>query len=96
MGIFGFVYFAMLNSLVPGLIFLGITLSFVMHGTVYGPQAALIAEFGASRGHLLPFYAGQTFWDLAFTPDPCHRLRQPAERFCQTWLNSWVVVRNLD
>jgi Major Facilitator Superfamily len=43
MGIFGFVYFAMLNSVVPGLIFLGITLSF-MHGTVYGPQAALIAE----------------------------------------------------
>jgi MFS family permease len=43
MGIFGFVYFAMLNSLVPGLIFLGITLSFVIHGTVYGPQAALIA-----------------------------------------------------
>ena len=44
MGIFGFIYFAMLNSLVPGLIFLGIMLSFVMHGLLYGPQAALIAE----------------------------------------------------
>ena len=44
MGIFGFIYFAMLNSLVPGLIFLGIMLSFVMHGILYGPQAALIAE----------------------------------------------------
>ena len=44
MGIFGFMYFAMLNSLVPGLIFLGIMLSFVMHGILYGPQAALIAE----------------------------------------------------
>jgi MFS family permease len=43
-GIFGFIYFAMLNSLVPGLIFLGIMLSFVMHGILYGPQAALIAE----------------------------------------------------
>ena len=43
MGIFGFIYFAMLNSLVPGLMFLGIMLSFVMHG-IYGPQAALIAE----------------------------------------------------
>ena len=44
MGIFGFIYFAMLNSLVPGLIFLGIMLSFAMHGILYGPQAALIAE----------------------------------------------------
>jgi MFS family permease len=44
MGTFGFVYFAMLNSMVPGLIFLGIMLSLVMHGILYGPQAALIAE----------------------------------------------------
>jgi MFS family permease len=43
-GIFGFIYFAMLNSLVPSLIFLGIVLSFVPHGMLYGPQAALIAE----------------------------------------------------
>ena len=44
MGIFGFVYFAMLNSMVPGLIFLGIMLSLVTHGILYGPQAAFIAE----------------------------------------------------
>jgi MFS family permease len=43
-GIFGFIYFAMLNSLVPGLIFLAIVLSFVPHDMLYGPQAALIAE----------------------------------------------------
>ena len=43
-GIFGFVYFAMLNSLVPALIFIGIALSFVTHDMMYGPQAALIAE----------------------------------------------------
>jgi MFS family permease len=43
-GIFGFIYFAMLNSLVPALIFLGIVLSFVPHDILYGPQAALIAE----------------------------------------------------
>jgi MFS family permease len=43
-GIFGFIYFAMLNSLVPALIFLGIVLSFVPHDVLYGPQAALIAE----------------------------------------------------
>jgi MFS family permease len=43
-GIFGFIYFAMLNSLVPALIFFGIVLSFVPHDILYGPQAALIAE----------------------------------------------------
>jgi MFS family permease len=44
MGIFGFIYFAMLNSLVPALMFIGIVLSWMMHGLMYGPQAALIAE----------------------------------------------------
>jgi len=43
-GIFGFVYFAMLDTMVPGWIFLGIILSFVPHDLMYGPQAALIAE----------------------------------------------------
>jgi MFS family permease len=43
-GIFGFIYFAMLNTMVPQWIFLGIVLSFVPHDILYGPQAALIAE----------------------------------------------------
>jgi len=43
-GIFGFIYFAMLNTMVPAWIFLGIILSFVSHDLMYGPQAALIAE----------------------------------------------------
>ena len=43
-GIFGFVYFAMLNTMVPAWIFIGIVLSFVPHDIMYGPQAALIAE----------------------------------------------------
>ena len=34
----------MLNTMVPGWIFLGIVLSFVPHDLMYGPQAALIAE----------------------------------------------------
>jgi hypothetical protein len=34
----------MLNSLVPSLVFLGIVLSFAVHGILFGPQAALIAE----------------------------------------------------
>jgi len=43
-GLFGFAYFALLNSLVPALIVIGIILSFVPHDIMYGPQAALIAE----------------------------------------------------
>src|SRR5690242_4780239 len=43
-GIFGFVYFALLDTMVPGLIFLAIVLSLIPHDMQYGPQAALIAE----------------------------------------------------
>jgi MFS family permease len=43
-GLYGFVYFALLNSLVPALIVAAIILSFVPHDIMYGPQAALIAE----------------------------------------------------
>jgi MFS family permease len=44
MGIFGFVYFALLNTAIPAVIVLAIILSFVPHDMMYGPQAALIAE----------------------------------------------------
>jgi len=43
-GIYAFFYFAMLNSLVPALIVIGIIVSFIPHDIMYGPQAALIAE----------------------------------------------------
>jgi MFS family permease len=43
-GLYGFAYFALLNSLVPALIIIGIILSFIPHDIMYGPQAALIAE----------------------------------------------------
>src|SRR5207237_10503040 len=49
MGMFGFVYFAMLNTLVPGWIFLAIVLSFIPHDMMYGPQGALIAECFSPR-----------------------------------------------
>jgi MFS family permease len=41
MGIFGFIYFAMLNSLVPALMFMGIVLSWMMHGLMAprGPRS---------------------------------------------------------
>src|SRR6266576_2565786 len=44
MGIFGFVYFALLNTAIPAVIFFAIILSFIPHDMMYGPQAALIAE----------------------------------------------------
>jgi MFS family permease len=48
-GIFGFIYFAMLNTVVPGWMFLAIVLSFFPHDLMYGPQAALIAECFTAR-----------------------------------------------
>jgi len=67
MGVFGFVYYALLNTAVPGLIFLAVILSFIPHDMMYGPQAAMIAECftprlrysGASLGyHLSSVIAG--------------------------------------
>jgi MFS family permease len=60
-GLFGFVYFALLNTGVPGVIVLAIFLSLVPHGMLYGPQGAFIAEAftprlrysGASLGYQL-------------------------------------------
>ena len=43
-GIFGFIYFAMVNTGSEPVIFFAIILSLVPHDMLYGPQAALIAE----------------------------------------------------
>jgi metabolite-proton symporter len=43
-GVFGFVYFAMLNTGLAAIIFLAIVISLIPHDMMYGPQAALIAE----------------------------------------------------
>ena len=48
-GLFGFFYFALLNTGSPTLIFLAIALSLLPIMTLYGPQAALIAESFAPR-----------------------------------------------
>jgi MFS family permease len=67
MGIWGFVYFALLNTMVPGWIFLAIVVSLIPHDMMYGPQGAMIAECfsprlrysGASLGyHLSSVIAG--------------------------------------
>ena len=48
-GIFGFVYFAMLNTGSATIIFVAIILSLIPHDMMYGPQAALIAESFTGR-----------------------------------------------
>jgi MFS family permease len=61
MGLFGFLYFAMMDPATPALVFLAIVISLIPHDMQYGPQAALIAESftprlrysGASLGYQL-------------------------------------------
>jgi len=43
-GIFGFIYFGMVDTARPLLVFIAIVLSLIPHDMQYGPQAALIAE----------------------------------------------------
>jgi metabolite-proton symporter len=43
-GVFGFLYFGMVDTAVPWVVFLAIVLSLIPHDMQYGPQAALIAE----------------------------------------------------
>jgi MFS family permease len=60
-GLFGFVYFGMLDTGIPSAVFIAIVLSLIPHDLQYGPQAALIAEAftprlrysGASLGYQL-------------------------------------------
>jgi MFS family permease len=60
-GLFGFLYFGMLDTAIPFTVFLAIVLSLIPHDLQYGPQAALIAESftprlrysGASLGYQL-------------------------------------------
>ena len=60
-GVFGFIYFGLLDTGAAAIIFLAIVLSLIPHDMMYGPQAALIAESftgrlrysGASLGYQL-------------------------------------------
>jgi len=60
-GLFGFLYFGMVDTAVPSAVFIAIVLSLIPHDMQYGPQAALIAEAftprlrysGASLGYQL-------------------------------------------
>ena len=60
-GLFGFLYFGMVDTAIPSAVFIAIVLSLIPHDIQYGPQAALIAEAftprlrysGASLGYQL-------------------------------------------
>jgi len=60
-GLFGFLYFALVDTAYPSAVFIAIVLSLIPHDMMYGPQAALIAEAftprlrysGASLGYQL-------------------------------------------
>jgi metabolite-proton symporter len=43
-GLFGFLYFGMIDTAIPSAVFIAIVLSLIPHDIQYGPQAALIAE----------------------------------------------------
>jgi hypothetical protein len=61
MGIYGFVFFGLVDTTIPWAVFIAIVLSLIPHDMQYGPQAALIAESftprlrysGASLGYQL-------------------------------------------
>jgi MFS family permease len=61
MGLFGFLYFGMVDTAIPSAVFIAIVLSLIPHDMQYGPQAAFIAESftprlrysGASLGYQL-------------------------------------------
>jgi MFS family permease len=61
MGIFGFVYYALLDTMSPAVVFIAVAVSFLPVMNLYGPEAALIAEAfsprlrysGASLGYQL-------------------------------------------
>jgi MFS family permease len=48
-GVFGFIYFALLDTKIPALIFIAVALSLIPIMTMYGPEAALIAESFSPR-----------------------------------------------
>ena len=47
--LFGWIYFAMLNTVMPFWVFIAVVASLIPHDTMYGPQAALIAESFTGR-----------------------------------------------
>jgi MFS family permease len=60
-GVYALIYFPLLNTAVPSVVFLAIVMSLIPHSMMYGPQGALIAECftprlrysGASLGYQL-------------------------------------------
>src|SRR5258706_6088616 len=85
-GAFGFLYFGMVDTAAPLVVFLAIVLSLIPHDIQYGPQAALIAEAftprlrysGASLGYQLASgIDGGPAPPVAHAPFPTYPTRYP-------------------
>src|SRR5258708_37780659 len=87
-GLFGFIYFALLDTKVPALMFIAIALSLLPATTCYGPQAALIAESFTPSAALqrrlarLPARLDHCGWPLVVYRDGtvCHLSLELADR----------------
>ena len=60
-GVWGFVYFALMNTAKPGWVFLAIMLSLIAHDMMWGPQGAFIAECFTPRLRYSGFSLGFHF-----------------------------------
>ncbi len=82
-GLFGFLYFGMVDTAIPLAVFIAIVLSLVLHDMQYGPQAALIAEAftprlrysGSSLGYQFASVIAGGPAPLIATADELHFLR---------------------
>ena len=68
MGLFGFLYFGMVDTAIPSAVFIAIVLSLIPHDIQYGPQAALIAEIVHAAAPLQ-----RRFARLSASVDHCRR-----------------------
>jgi hypothetical protein len=72
-GLFGFLYFGMVDTAIPWVVFIAIILSLIPHDMQYGPQAALIAEAFTAR---LRYSGASLGYQLAsvIAGGDCHRV----------------------
>ena len=90
-GLFGFLYFGMVDTAIPSAVFIAIVLSLIPHDIQYGPQAALIAEIlhaaAALQRRLAWLSAGVDHCRRTCAAD-CYRfVRRLSHRLCDRHLH---------
>jgi MFS family permease len=90
--LYAFPYFGLLNTRAAGLVLLGMVLSLVVHGIMYGPQAALIAEaFGTNVRYSGAGLGYQLASVVAGGPAPLIAVAILSATHSSTWI-SWYIV----